>query len=182
MRGLTIACLAAALLAAGCGDDDGSAATTASTATQAQTQPPPTTQGGAAVEGYRAELREQRADIERQIERLGDPDAATPAALADYFDEIIELSREQQRDFEAVEAPRPFADRHREAVRLGQAVLRLTKRFATDLREGDDPAQLLESFGPKVRDAAQRSNEFYEVGVPACRVDPTTGVIGGEES
>lgn len=183
-RLITLACVATALLAAGCGDDEDSEGSATTPAATTQAQPPPGTQDGAGgrdVEAYRAELRGQCSDIKREIERLGEPDAETPSALGDFFEEILDLSREQQRDFESVEPPERFADRHRDAVRLGKEVLRLTKGFTEDLQDGRDPARLLEEFGPKVRTAAQRSNEFYEeVGVPACRVDPTTGVIGGE--
>lgn len=185
-RLLTIALAGTALLAAGCGsddDEDTAGPTPTSSASTSTAERPPSAGGGPEVAEYRDTLRGQCEEIAEQVEGLEEPTAETPEALADYFDGLQDLSREQQREFEAVAPPEQFADGHENAVELGDDLLGLTDEFIADLRGGEDPAALLRELTPQIRDAAERSNAFYEqIGVPACQVDPTTGTIGGASS
>ncbi|MBA3327635.1 MAG: hypothetical protein H0T43_04965 [Solirubrobacterales bacterium] len=124
------------------------------------------------VPEYRTLLKTECEKSEREARALGEPEAATPEAIADYFDEVADLTRRKQKEFEAVQPPAEFGDRHREGERLGRQVIDLLDQVVEALREDTDPERVFSALTARLNTALRRNNEIVdEIGVPGCKTD-----------
>jgi hypothetical protein len=147
---LTAALAAIVVAAAGCGgDDDGSAG------------------------DYRDEANAICRDAEGKIEDLGVPSSAED--LGRYLREGLEISREYNREFEALEPPSELGAEHHRLVELSRRAERLTEPLVDEVTTGD-PAALksLQRALPKLERIGRQSNTLARrMDLPDC-VTPLT--------
>jgi hypothetical protein len=143
---VALGALALAACAAGCGEDESPA------------------------DEYRDDANALCAEAKRDVDALSQP--GTPAGVERYLREALELSREYDDRFRALEPPEELRDQHDEAVRLSRRGELLLEGLADDLGAGDPPAEVFEGSLPQLLRYSRQSNRLArQMGLPDC-VEP----------
>jgi hypothetical protein len=141
-----LAALAIAAGAGGCGEDE------------------------SAADRYRDDATALCEEAKREVNAL--PQPGTPAEVEPYLRDGLELTRDYDNRFRALEPPEELRDEHDQAVRLSDRGQRLLDGIVDDLAAGEPPAEVFEAALPRLLRYTRQSNRLArDMGLPEC-VEP----------
>lgn len=122
--------------------------------------------------GYREEANAICEEAERKLEAL--PEPATTADLERYLRQAIEISKDSDREFRALEPPAELRAQHRRAIRLSRRGERLIETLLDELAAGEPSLKTLQRMLPELEDIGRESNALARrMKLPDC-VTPLT--------
>jgi hypothetical protein len=122
--------------------------------------------------GYHQEANALCAEAERKLEAL--PQPSTAGDLGRYLRRALEISKDSDREFRALEPPAELRARHRRVIRLSGRAERLVESVVDELGSGTPPPKALARSLPKLVEIARESNALARrMNLPDC-VTPLT--------
>jgi hypothetical protein len=116
---------------------------------------------------YRRDANAICAESERKLESIPEPRSA--ASLEGYLRRALEISREYDRRFRALEPPEALRAEHRRASRLSRRSEALVKEVLGDLGSGEPTLDLLQRTLPELEQIARESNALARrMGLDDC--------------
>ena len=118
---------------------------------------------------YRDEARKICREADRSTSAVARPTRTTNAAIASYFERLMNVNRKTSEQFADLEPPEELETKHEAALDANRDGVKEVERLVAELRRGGDARALLQSAQGRLQELSQRSGAAARaLGVPEC--------------
>jgi hypothetical protein len=118
---------------------------------------------------YRGEARKICQEADRATSAVERPTRTTNAAIASYFERLMNVNRKTSEQFGELEPPEELKAKHEAALAANRDGVKEVERLVAELRRGGDARALLQAAQGRLQQLSQRSAEAARaLGVPEC--------------